>query len=299
MFSKIFQLREKFILKKSSSINDYEFNTEELSTKKEIDFIFSDDFIYHVSGWPQLSKLKIGDSFVLNPGPQGAEGKGVYFSEDYPRLTAAEGAKGNPSAIIAVPKPLSKKEWFTTKPGLAKRYMFHKINMKNLKTYLKNLGACPDSLEWARTRKTSKAAWLACPRADWLLWLAPRIGIDKNLIILAACDVAESVLHLVPENEERPRKAIETARAFVANKATIEEAHAAARAAYTASNEAADTSAVNAVDNVVYTAYAAYAIIHDAPDAARHAAFNTNTSQELSNIVRKRIPWKLWKENLL
>ena len=27
-------------------------------------------------------------------------------------------------------------------------------------------------VEWARAQPTLEAAWLACPRGDWLLWLA-------------------------------------------------------------------------------------------------------------------------------
>ena len=161
-----------------------------------------------------------------------------------------------------------------------------KDNMKNLKKYLENLDACTNSIKWAGARRTSKAAWLACSRADWLLWLAARIGIDKNLIILAACDCATSVLHFVPENEERPRKAIETTRAFVAGKTTIEElraAHAAADAAADAAYYAADA--------------AAHATV--AYGAAYYAAkVRVQKQKELVFLVRKRIPWELWKQAL-
>ena len=172
--------------------------------------------------------------------------------------------------------------------------------MKNLKPYLQTLNACSESLKWAGSRKTSHNAWLACPRGDWLLWLAPRIGIDKNLIALAACDIAESVLHLVPENEERPRKAIETARAFVAGKATKEEVRAAAAAA-----DAAATW--HAADAAYYAAYAAYAAANAAAHAA-YAATNAVTDRDsawaekqkqFAYIVRKRIPWEIWKESAI
>ena len=58
--------------------------------------------IYHVSGWGLLASLRAGDAFELVPGSQHAEGPGVYFSEGAPRLTAAEGAAGRPTAIVEV-----------------------------------------------------------------------------------------------------------------------------------------------------------------------------------------------------
>ena len=191
--------------------------------------------------------------------------------------------------------------------------------MIGLKKYLENLDACSDSIEWAEKRKTSKAAWLACPRADWLLWLAPRIGIDKNLIILVACDCAASVLHLIPEGEERPRKAIETTRAFVAGKATEEEVRAAAadavwdatdatnaaRAAARAARYAADAYAAYAAYFAAKAAYAAraFAVIATSDFLAHatnaisyaRAAYTVNNnnekSKEIADIVRKNITW--------
>lgn len=35
--------------------------------------------IFHVSAWEEVSNKNIGYVFMLNPGPQGAEGPDVYF----------------------------------------------------------------------------------------------------------------------------------------------------------------------------------------------------------------------------
>ena len=190
--------------------------------------------------------------------------------------------------------------------------------MQNLKKYLENFDACFDSIEWAGKRRTGKAAWLACPRADWLLWLAGRIGIDNNLIIFAACDIAESVLHFVPENEDRPKKAIKAARSFVAGKATIQEVRAAYDAAYAAAYAAADAAAAAYADAAVAADYAvrvadraAAAAVADRAAAAAdayaagnivyddRAAAYVKKQQELAAIVRKRIPFSLWQEKLM
>lgn len=45
--------------------------------------------------------------------------------------------------------------------------------------FLKLMGACESSVEWARAYRTSAEAWDACPRADWLLWLLEIAGIQE------------------------------------------------------------------------------------------------------------------------
>ena len=76
--------------------------------------------LYHISGWKEID-LKIGYSFILRPGPQCAEGKGVYFSENTPRLSAAEGAKKGVSAIIEITAE-TKKGWWRSKSSVTKKY---------------------------------------------------------------------------------------------------------------------------------------------------------------------------------
>jgi len=77
------------------------------------------------------------------------------------------------------------------------------------------LKACPEAVEWVGDRDFA-TAWRECKRADWMLWLAPRLegqhGITRKGIILAACACAETALQYVPEGEHRPRMAIEAAR---------------------------------------------------------------------------------------
>ena len=79
--------------------------------------------LFHVTAWSELLSKQVNDSFVLNPGPQGAEGKGVYFSQTYPRFTAAEGANLNgkkPAAVIVIEAKKSD-DWWTSK-GSVKKY---------------------------------------------------------------------------------------------------------------------------------------------------------------------------------
>lgn len=77
--------------------------------------------IYHVTGWKDIIDLDIDDIFILIPGPQEVEGRGVYFSEDIPRFTAAEGSKNKPSAVVML-YPESDKGWWKTKSSIARKF---------------------------------------------------------------------------------------------------------------------------------------------------------------------------------
>ena len=78
--------------------------------------------LYHVSGSADLAALQVGATFTLRPGPQGAEGRGVYFAEGV-RLTAAEGAAGCPAVIVAIAVADSQaRAWWRTKPSVARKH---------------------------------------------------------------------------------------------------------------------------------------------------------------------------------
>ncbi len=123
---------------------------------------------------------------------------------------------------------------------------------------LVELQACRDARVWAGD-KTLSQAWKDCERGDWLLWLAAEAGVDRRLIVEAACRCAEAVIGLLPEGEERPLRAIETARAWIRGEATLEEVWRASRAA-------------DAAADAAYAAYAAYAVAYAADAAAAYAA---------------------------
>jgi hypothetical protein len=85
---------------------------------------------------------------------------------------------------------------------------------------LENLYPCPDALEWAKQFPTAEAAWAACERGDWLLWYAARVGLTPERhrqLIRARCEIARRVLKYLPEEENRPLKAIEAAEKWADN----------------------------------------------------------------------------------
>jgi hypothetical protein len=78
--------------------------------------------------------------------------------------------------------------------------------MNNLQTCLKRLGACQKGLEWAGRHDDVLDAWWACPRGDWLLWLAVKLGVARRTTVFAACECARVALPFT--EDERVRTAI-------------------------------------------------------------------------------------------
>jgi len=172
--------------------------------------------------------------------------------------------------------------------------------MKTTKAILTEVGACHEAVKWAG-RKTHKRAWETCKRGDWLLWIAGKFDVDRKLLVLAACACAKTALKYVPNGEDRPRIAIETAEAWTRGKATIEQVRVAADAAYAAYHAAAYAAyraaayaAYAAADAAAHAAYhaAAHAAYRAAADAAAHAAAH----KDMARIVRKIIPFSVIKQ---
>jgi hypothetical protein len=106
---------------------------------------------------------------------------------------------------------------------------------------------------------------------DDAVWcLRATVQDSKGVARLIACDFAESVLHIFESKrpgDDRPRKAIEAARGFVASTVTTEQMQKA-RAAAAAAAAAADADAYAAAA----AAAAAYVAAHAAAYVAAHAA---------------------------
>jgi len=177
----------------------------------------------------------------------------------------------------------------------------------NHKHILESLTACEEAIRWY-SDKDSKEAWASCERGDWLLWIAANLRIDRKLIVLAACDCAEQSLYLIPEGEERPKKAIETARAWARGEASLEEVKAADIAAATV------VYAARAINHATYAARLTARVVYAAGDAAiagdvshahaiAHAATDYAATREESlkksaELVRSRISWERIEEKL-
>lgn len=74
--------------------------------------------------------------------------------------------------------------------------------MKHWTDSLVRIGACNEAVEWAKAYPSLKAAWKACERADWMLWLLAKSGNPKwgtkehRRTVRVACACARTVAHL-------------------------------------------------------------------------------------------------------
>jgi hypothetical protein len=173
---------------------------------------------------------------------------------------------------------------------------------------LEELGSCIEGMEFASEYPTLQDAWTACPRGDWMLWLAKRLGVDLRTLTLAKALCASTVRHLM--KDPRSLAAIDAAVDFGRGKimeqklkkaayAAVDAVYAAYAAAVDAAAAAADAAAA-AADAAAYAAYAAavdaaaaaadaaavdaaaYAAAVDAADAAR-----IKNRQQTADICRK------------
>lgn len=140
---------------------------------------------------------------------------------------------------------------------------------------LHNLCACHDSRKWAQAYPDLEAAWLQCPRGDWLLWYAGAVGVKREALVLAACECARLALPFAKGDEARV--AIETAEAWARGEVALEQVRIAANAACAAS--AAARAAIYAVNYVVN--YAADGAGYARPD---------KVLAQCADIVRRFFP---------
>jgi len=76
--------------------------------------------------------------------------------------------------------------------------------------WLEERGAHRDVVTWARPfGERWEEAWNTCPRGDWLLGIAARAGIERKLIVSAACACARFAFDYLPESETRPGAAVD------------------------------------------------------------------------------------------
>ena len=136
--------------------------------------------------------------------------------------------------------------------------------MKTHIEYLHSSCACNEAVTFADQFDSLQAAWDACERGDWMLWLlgkqAGKIGSDsRKHLVWIACQCARLALKYVPDGETRPLHAIEIAEKYCQGEATLDQVKDAADTAYAAYAAAAYAAYAAAAYDTAYAAYAAAA----------------------------------------
>ena len=153
---------------------------------------------------------------------------------------------------------------------------------------------CSEALRFRMQYQTFKEAWQACPRGDWMLWIAQKVGVDLRTLTRAKALCALTVRHLM--KDERSVRACEVALKFADGEATREELDAAyadaAAAAYAADDAyAAAYAATDAAYAAADAAYAAAAAAYAADDAddADDADARIKSQQQTAEICREHL----------
>ena len=164
---------------------------------------------------------------------------------------------------------------------------------------LDEIHAYSEAVDWARTQPDAHTAWATCQRGDWMICMAAQRCMQGDpthrAVVLAACECARLSLKHVPEGEDRPRVAIETAECWARREGgvtldDVREARMAASAYAYASASAYAYAAAYAAD-AADAAYAAAASASAATAAAAGepaaASVRASTLAQCADIVRK------------
>ena len=153
--------------------------------------------------------------------------------------------------------------------------------MKTFKELLITLKACNEAKIWANDMSIEEAI-ASCQRGDWLLWLAKKVDIPLQALILAKGHCAKTVYHLM--KDDRSKKAVDVAIGFGEGINSEEELNNAYYDAYIAYVTTDTTYAAAATD----TNTAAATEVATA-DAYADAVAKTKNQLETANICRKYI----------
>ena len=169
------------------------------------------------------------------------------------------------------------------------------MTRRDLLATLGRFDSCEAATKWVSEHQSDDfyEIWTSCRRGDWMLWIAAKSGLDRRLVVKAACLCAREALVHVPTGDHIPRIAIETAERWTRGESTIEEVRAASAASSSvkflistdnAAAAYADNAAAGAAGTVEFPVYADTAAIF-AANAARYAdidAFYTSRDESLA-----------------
>ena len=140
-----------------------------------------------------------------------------------------------------------------------------------MKYEIEKFHPCKDSIVFRSQFDTFEQAWKNCPRGDWMLWIASKLGVDKRTLVLTKGYCAKTVIHLMKDKRSKDAviAAIQYGKGLIEDDVLAAYTDAAYAAAYAA---AADAAYAAYADNAAYTDAAYAAAYAAAADAAYTAA---------------------------
>ena len=137
--------------------------------------------------------------------------------------------------------------------------------------WLRSHDACASAVVWIEQHPdlTPEQLWEQHDDVGNLLWLVERVGTDPTVFVRLALRFAQDVIHLVPDDETRPREALAVVGRWLDGTATDEEVTTAGNAAWDTAGNAAGNAARPAAGAAAWAAWTAVAL--DAAWAAARA----------------------------
>ena len=137
--------------------------------------------------------------------------------------------------------------------------------------------------------------WNDIINPHWLQNLAVAGGVSNRQFSLTTCAIARLCLPLIPENEVRPRIAVETAEAWARGEATKEQVVRAEEAAFSSYVHTHNTQLI--IQYATLTAYNAAYYTHTnlrlhGAYSAYHALLAGIGSQDICATLRKHLPFE-------
>ena len=92
----------------------------------------------------------------------------------------------------------------------------YRAQSRSLTSQLVAIGACREALRWVNNRgiTTLQEAWEQCQRADWLVWLAARVGVPETTLVLLLTLLARPVVPQILPGHKRLLECLALAEAW-------------------------------------------------------------------------------------
>jgi hypothetical protein len=121
---------------------------------------------------------------------------------------------------------------------------------ESVQAFLVRAGAQHDFVEWSAAFGADvEALWDACPRGDWALALAARLGVERSSLLLAAARCARLALPYATDGDALAERCLDQLEAYASGAAAPPDAalHALLMQAHAKAQDAAHAEALLAI----------------------------------------------------
>ena len=167
--------------------------------------------------------------------------------------------------------------------------------MNEVQQFCRDHHPCEEGARFALRHKTLAAVWANCERGDWLWWMLRARGpVTKKLSVMVAIACAERVLCVYEAeypNDNRPRKAIDAARAYL-RRPCKRLRSAAAFASWSAWSAAMSAESASSAESAARSAaWSAASAARSAAESARSASWSAESAAESAAMSAASAAW--------